>query len=251
MKAKRKSKAQQQDAVLIERDDSIDRAAIAAAAQAAEPPLPKLERITRHEVNVGDTVCYLAQRDDRWTVTELHGVWLRAMKRIQNPPGEISQCFLTDTMLPFELVRMIPATVQQQQPSASLTRAASSVSVSAQAISVAAGKTKRTEVPRTVTERHLESRSAPGRPNTRHDEVAALLKEADTLDDLWLIAKSNGIPDGSRERCAHLNNGLQRMWIGNWIRKHPDEVAAARVARRKPEPAPKAAKAKGKTKKKR
>lgn len=87
---------------------AIDNAVIARDRQLAEPPPPPVTRMMKHEVNVGDSVCYFADVDDVWEVTELRGPWLRAKKRMHNPPGEANQCFLTDTMVPLELARRLP-----------------------------------------------------------------------------------------------------------------------------------------------
>lgn len=54
------------------------------------------------------------------------------------------------------------------------------------------------------------------------DEVALLLRPAKTLDDVYRIAaKYIKVPeDELRQRYAHLNNGQQRMNLGNRMRGH-------------------------------
>lgn len=54
------------------------------------------------------------------------------------------------------------------------------------------------------------------------DEVALLLRPAETLDDVYRIAaKYLGVPeDELRAKYKHLNNGQQRMNLGNRMRGH-------------------------------
>jgi hypothetical protein len=82
-------------------------AEIARANQLAEAPSKPIVRMMKHEVQVGDTVCYFADVEDRWQVTELRGPWLRAQRSTKNE-GFQSQCFLTDTMVPLELALKLP-----------------------------------------------------------------------------------------------------------------------------------------------
>ena len=52
------------------------------------------------------------------------------------------------------------------------------------------------------------------------DGVSALLSEADNIDACWRIAELAGLDiPGTREKIGHLSNGLQRMGIGNRLRK--------------------------------
>lgn len=88
------------------KQDDVDHAAIALAKQQAEPPPPPITRQLLHTVELGDTVCYFADIDDRWEVVELRGVWLRAVKK--GAEGKQSQMFLTDTMIPLELAQRLP-----------------------------------------------------------------------------------------------------------------------------------------------
>lgn len=52
------------------------------------------------------------------------------------------------------------------------------------------------------------------------DPVAALLAEAENLDQCWEIAGLAGVDlDSMKSKHSHLSNGLQRMSIGNHLRK--------------------------------
>lgn len=84
-----------------------DAQTIARDKQLAEPPPPAIVRQMMHEVKVGDTVCYFADVDNKWEVLELRGPWLRAAKRDKDG-HTMSQCFLTDTMIPLELAKRLP-----------------------------------------------------------------------------------------------------------------------------------------------
>jgi hypothetical protein len=58
-------------------------------------------------------------------------------------------------------------------------------------------------------------------PKKQHigDSVAALLAEADNLDQCWVIAKIAGLDiEATKAKIGHLSNGLQRMGIGNRLR---------------------------------
>lgn len=66
-------------------------------------------------------------------------------------------------------------------------------------------------VPKVVTKKRKDSVSDP---------VAALLAEAVNIEACWRIAEMAGldIPE-TRAKIGHLSNGLQRMGIGNRLRK--------------------------------
>lgn len=67
---------------------------------------------------------------------------------------------------------------------------------------------------------------AKKRKNSVSDPVAALLAEAVDIEACWRIAELAGldIPE-TRAKIGHLSNGLQRMGIGNRLRKSWKEGA--------------------------
>lgn len=66
-------------------------------------------------------------------------------------------------------------------------------------------------VPKVVTKKRKDSVSDP---------VAALLSEADNIAACWRIAEMAGLDMVElRTKIGHLSNGLQRMGIGNRLRK--------------------------------
>ena len=56
------------------------------------------------------------------------------------------------------------------------------------------------------------------------DGVASLLVEAESVEQCWVIAEMAGLDiEETRAKIGHLSNGLQRMGIGNRLRKrHKD-----------------------------
>lgn len=68
--------------------------------------------------------------------------------------------------------------------------------------------------------KQVKTKAAKPRVAKAPDEVVFLMREADSLDAMWALAE-RFIPyaDELRGKVGHLNPGLQRMNIGNHIRK--------------------------------
>lgn len=147
-----------------------------------------LVRTLTHELEPGMVVRPRApggQRldDRRWTVERVSGVMTRA--RTGGPKHFTSQYWATDTLIPVKFKRSATTAADQ----------------------MAAG-----------SERHVRKGKAEAR---EPDELALALKACNGLDELLAYAASVGYPDGDtlRAKVSHLNPGLQRMNVGNRLRR--------------------------------
>jgi len=70
----------------------------------------------------------------------------------------------------------------------------------------------------------VKAESKPKRKDSVGDGVASLLAEAESIEQCWVIARMAGLNiEETRAKIGHLSNGLQRMGIGNRLRKmHKD-----------------------------
>lgn len=71
---------------------------------------------------------------------------------------------------------------------------------------------------------------APKAPQDIGDRAATLLRECDTLDDMWAMAGREGLDvPAVKAKIGHLNPGLQRMGIGNRLRKMYKDASEAKA----------------------
>lgn len=58
------------------------------------------------------------------------------------------------------------------------------------------------------------------KPKPNLDDIGALMAEARSVDECWVIAKLAGLDvDEVKSKIGHLSNGLQKMGISNRLRK--------------------------------
>lgn len=122
--------------------------------------------------------------DKRWKVERVSGAFTRCVTG--GDKHFTSQYWATDSLKPVKFKRSATTVADQQAPGA---------------------------------ERNVRT----GKTSTREpDELALALKACHGLDELLAYAAAQGYPDcdGLRARVSHLNPGLQRMNVGNRLRRH-------------------------------
>lgn len=183
----------------------VNNAQIAREAQLAEPPMPVLLRKTSHILTPGDKVLRPNLRDGSfWYVIALSDNGFRALVTdhkygtFQGPARRedcVKEWVPVDCLLPY-----VPG-VTERNP----------------------GKPKpaapaHDKPLRRAAEKQPISKT-PAKVVPPKDDIAFKLSQADTLDELWALAAKMGLPPELRAKLAHLNPGLQRMNIGNRLRK--------------------------------
>lgn len=162
-----------------------------------EPPPPVLVRKRPHVLEPG-MLCEHMFSEERWTIDSVSGFWCRAHQGRLNADGSpgsddcSQQCFPCDVLLPVVHLEKTKA-----------------------GVSVALGKTR---APRAPSAAGAAKPPRAPREVKPLDDVAQLLAECGSLDDLWKMAVKQGLPKDLRKKLEHLNPGLQRMNIGNRIR---------------------------------
>ena len=161
---------------------------------AAPIALPGLARSKQHELVPGMVCHHLFLTDEKWVIESVSGFWCSARR---GAGDGVRQRFPCDVMVP------IPPREKRHR----------GVVKADGATHIATHPKEAKETPK------RPPRRAP--PKVGFDDVAARLAEADTLDECWALAGVLGVPNDKKTRAskAHLNNGLQRMWIGNQARK--------------------------------
>ena len=121
--------------------------------------------------------------DKRWKVERVSGAFTRCSSGGGSHPA--SQYWATDSLQPVKFKRSAATVADQQAPGA---------------------------------ERHVRKGKAEAR---EPDDLAEQLKNCHGLDALLAYAASLGYPDGDtlRAKVSHLNPGLQRMNVGNRLRR--------------------------------
>ena len=121
--------------------------------------------------------------DKRWMVERVSGTMTRA--RTGGPKHFTSQYWATDSLIPVKFKRSVTTVADQLAPGA---------------------------------ERNVRT----GKTSVREpDELSEALKACHGLDALLEYAAAQGYPDcdNLRARISHLNPGLQRMNVGNRLRR--------------------------------
>lgn len=121
--------------------------------------------------------------DKRWKVERVSGAFTRCVTG--GDKHFTSQYWATDSLKPVKFKRSATTVAEQQAPGA---------------------------------ERNIRKGKAEAR---EPDELALALKACHGLDELLAYAAAQGYPDcdGLRARVSHLNPGLQRMNVGNRLRR--------------------------------
>lgn len=121
--------------------------------------------------------------DKRWKVERVSGAFTRCVTG--GDKHFTSQYWATDSLKPVKFKRSATTVAEQQAPGA---------------------------------ERNIRKGKAEAR---EPDELALALKTCHGLDELLAYAAAQGYPDcdGLRARVSHLNPGLQRMNVGNRLRR--------------------------------
>lgn len=180
-----------------------DNAAIARARQLAEPPMPVLLRKTAHVVAPGDKVLRPNLRNGSfWYVVALSDNGFRALvtDHKYGTVAERNDC--VKEWVPVDCLQPFVPGVTERQPDKPKPAA---------------------PAPDKPLRRAAEKQPLSTAPKVTppKDDIAFRLSQADTLDELWKIAFDMGLPKELRAKLAHLNPGLQRMNIGNRLRKLP------------------------------
>ncbi len=173
-----------------------DNAQIARMKQLAEPPIPVLMRKTSHVVTSGDRVLRPNLKDGSiWHVITLSTNGFRALvtdHKYGMLEGIVRRDDCVKEWVPVDcLVPYVPG--MQRKPDQPKPEAP------------APDKPLRAKTPTKIV--------------PPKDDLAFKLAQADTLDELWKLAIKLGLPADLRPKLAHLNPGLQRMNIGNRLRK--------------------------------
>lgn len=174
-----------------------DNAAIARARQLAEPPVPVLVRKTTHEVKSGDRVLRPNLKDGSiWHVITLSVNGFRALvtdHKYGLLEGSVRRDDCVKEWVPVDCLLPYVPGVTVRKP----------------------GQPK----PQAPAPDKPLRQKAPAKVVPPKDDLAFKLAQAETLDELWELAIKMGLPADLRQRLAHLNPGLQRMNIGNRLRK--------------------------------